>query len=490
MTNRNPYHNYGDLPKVCFLTDKIIEDGRNNTLFLPNMKRGGFKNWDLHTYSKKYGFNSCPTKNDLDLGKSVPSMYWTGELIPHTHTEKVRFHKDGRTPFIRTLGCPEYDPVSQRWIYHTHKGVMEYISKDIQSFWECWNDHRQVSCGLTHKDRWVIVGDFDIQIKENTIQELEEICSRSGIPHFTYLEEHLDTGHYQIGWILDEPLPFWTERQQDFYRDIKRYVSDIFGSDNQFVGWIIKNPNCVNLTRTYWFNDVVNKQELIQSLQKTHNDLFNSPSVKKETKEPLIEPVVVNDYKPTSYVDDETSRNCSLLNELRDWMREYIKEHKELPSHNETFNKGYEISVSLGKLTHKGTLPTSEILSVVNSVEGYFKNRNIGNEYSQRQRFGNLISGCKREKNILDVYNLWKKGYKTGQIQKELGLKRDVLNKYIRFVKDNQNLIEEGDIKDVIPKTIELSKINKTPVYRKLINDVVGRLSVIRNIEKKIITIY
>lgn len=484
MTNRNPYHNYGDLPLIDRLFNEITDDFDNHKLILPDIYGIGYKNWDLYNYSRHFGFNTCKTKEDLTCGYSFPSKIWKGELMDYTYTRVGRLKKDG-TPYIRKKGNPVYNPNSNTWTYNTQIGVMEYISTDIQSFWEYLNMNRQVSCGLTHYDRFVVVGDFDRPFTDTTIKELEDICSRYGIPHFTYLEEHLDTGHFQIGWILDEPFSMrYLEKRT--YNQTTKYVSEIFGSDGHFTGWNIKNPNCVFNTRTYWFNDTINKQELVLSLKNTHNSLSSTSSVREQ----IEEPIVVNDYKPTSYVDDKTSRNCSLFNELHKWMREYVRENGKLPSSNESWKKGYEISVSLGRLTHKGTLPDYEILSVIRSVERYIREIGTENGYSQRQRFGNLVLGSNKESKILDVYNLWKMGYKTGVIGKELGLKRDILNKYIRFVKDNQNLIENGDYLSVIPNTMELSKMSKTEIYNRLVNDVIGKLLTIRNDERKDIIIH
>lgn len=486
MDNRNPYHNYRDLPIIDQFYDRILTDIDNGNLILPNTEGSGYRNWDFYYYSRYFGFNTCETKEDLTCGYSFPSKIWNGELTDFTYIKKGRLKKDG-TPYIRKKGNPVYDPNSNTWTYNSQKGRMEYISTDIQSFWEYLNMNRQVSCGLTHNDRFVVVGDFDRPFTDTTIKELEDICSRYGIPHFTYLEEHLDTGHFQIGWILDEHFSMGYSEKRT-YNQTTKYVSEIFGSDEHFTGWNIKNPNCVFNTRTYWFNDTINKQDLIQSLKNTHKEYFNTPSVKEQIETPFVEPVVVNDYKPTTYVDDQSSRNCSLFKELHKWMRDYVREKGELPPHNETWKKGYEISVVLGRMTHKGTLPDSEILSVIRSVERYIKEIGTETGYSQRQRFGNLISGSCKERNILDVYSLWKKGYKTGKIQEELGLKRDTLNKYIRYVKDNKELIETGDFQSVIPRTMELSKMNKTDKYNRLVNDVIGKLSTIRNdVEKDII---
>lgn len=498
MNNRNPYHDYRDIPLIEQGISQILSDDENKNLLLPDVRYKEnlekkdddkwLKRWDLWRYSRHFGFNTCETKDDLKLGLSIPSQIWRGELRDYSYTEKGKLKRDG-TPYPRRSGEPDYNPINNTWTYHTQKGVMEYISTDIQSFWEYLDRNRQVSTGLTHYDRFVVVGDFDKPIEENTIKELEDICSRYEIPHFTYLEEHLDTRHYQIGWVLDEPFRY-NYTGKTIYNQTTRYVSEIFNSDTNFKGWLIKNPNCVNLTQTYWFNDVVCKDELVRSLRRTHNTYFNTPSGKKQSEKPDIELPLISDYTPTSFVDEQTSRNVGLFNELRNWVRDYLQEHNELPEHKETLKKSYEISVVLGQLTHKGTLPVDEIETVVSSVEKHFKNREIGNEYSDRQLFGNLVKGCQKENHILDVYKLWKNGYKTGLIRKELGLTKETLKLYLRYVKNNYNLIEYGELSEVIPKTIELSKMNKTSKYNQIIEEVKMKLKNIRSVGEENINIY
>ena len=496
MDNINPYHNYGDLPIIHQEITKIFNAADKGCLLLPNHKERweeeddekGLKKWDIWHYGKYFGFNTCPTKEDLDKGNSLPTLTWDGKTTkPYTFKEKATLKKDG-TPYPRRKGEPVYAPTEHKWIYNTQIAVMEYFSKDIQSFWEYCNLNRQVCTGITHKDRFVVVGDFDIPFTKSTIQELEAICSKYSIPHFTYLEEHLDSGHYQIGWILDEPFNY-RYAEAAAYTRITRYVWDIFGSDANFKGWHIKNPNCNTLTRTHWYNDVVSKDELVATITNAHKADFSNllPKIQKEEQEIVLP--TNSTFKPNSYVDCNSSRNCCLLNEIRDWMLTYDKENGDLPAHKDILKKAYEIADVLGRLTHKGMLPSNEIEKTIKSAKNFVIRNRTENGYSQRQKFGNLIRGCEKESNILDVYTLWKKGYKRRKIQEELGLKIDALNKYIKYVKDHYETIEEGELEQVIPNTIELSKINKTIKYKNLIEDVKRRLSTIRTLGMKNINI-
>jgi len=48
----------------------------------------------------------------------------------------------------------------------------------------------------------------------------------------------------------------------------------IFGSDKNYKGWLIKNPNYIKDTYTYWFNDSVDKDLLVSSIKTTYYNNF------------------------------------------------------------------------------------------------------------------------------------------------------------------------------------------------------------------------
>ena len=226
VDNKNPYHIYNDLEQIKTDTETIEKEVINNNLTLPVIKGVGTRIWNYNWYCKIFGFNTCQKKEDLKYGFSVPSLIWRGELQEATYTEPGKLRKNG-TPYPRKKWNPVYCSETNKWIYYSFKGKMEYISKDIQSFWEFYNTNRQISSGLTHNDRWVIVGDFDCPFTNHTIQDLEKICLKYTIPHFTYLERHMDTNHFQIGWILNEPFYKGNYNQDYMFRDTIRSISTI-----------------------------------------------------------------------------------------------------------------------------------------------------------------------------------------------------------------------------------------------------------------------
>ena len=485
MDNRNPYHDYRDLPII----ERDVSIVERSEYVLPRMDRCNTNEYvymNPWVYCKSYGFNRAATKETMKDWTSnyCPSMIWRGELLEYSYKQKGKIKKDG-TPYPRKRGNPTFNPKDNTWEYNTWKGKMELISTDIQSFWEYCRNYRQISTGITHSQRNVIVGDFDIPFTETTIEELEAACVKYEIPHFTYLEKHLDTEHYQIGWVLDEPIYIGNSWGQQIYNETTRFVMEIFGCDPSFTGWWIKNPNCEDFTETYWFNDNVNRMELIQTIGISYYKHFFK---RREEDEPIISlsTKTETDYKPTTYVDNQSSRNCGIFKDLTKWYWENYREHGTIPTHRDTLQRGYEMSVVFGNLTHKGQLPPKEVESIVSSVETFFKKNYAANIYSKKQMFGNYVKGCEREYKILNVFLLRKNGYKNKEIMKKLDIKKDCLNKYIRYIKDNYDLIINGDVNSIIPNTMKLKTTITTKRYDKMINNVFNLLSIIRNGEEKI----
>ena len=483
MDNRNPYHDYRDLPSI----ERDIEIVEESGYMLPRIDgRSGndYVYMNPWIYCHYYGFNRAATKELMKDWTSnyCPSMIWRGELLEYSYNKKGKIKKDG-TPYPRKKGNPIYNPENNTWIYNSWKGKMDLISTDIQSFWEYCRNYRQVSTGILHNYRNVIVGDFDIPFTETTIKELEAACVKYEIPHFTYLEKHLDTEHYQIGWVLDEPIYVGNSRGQQIYDETIRFVKVIFGCDPMFRGWWIKNPNCKDFTKTYWFNDNVNRLELIQSIGYTYYTLFNK---RKEEEEPIVScpPETEIDYKPTIYVDNQSSRNCGVFKDLTKWYWDWYRNHGTIPTHKDTLQRGNEMSIVYGNLTHKGPLPLNEVENIVRSVETFFNKNFAANTYSKKQMLGNIVKGCEREYKILYVFLLREKGKKNKEIMGELDIKKDCLNKYIRYIKDNYDNILNGDVNSVIPNTMKLKDTIKTRRYDEMIDNVFDLYSNIRSLRE------
>lgn len=470
MENRNRFHNYDDLEKIDLISQRYWRDIENGQLSLPNKEGEPFyldKFTFYNLYRPYYTFNVSLTKEDYDKKKilNVPSKIWDGEIKFVDTYEKVKLKKDG-TPYKRRKNSPSYDEKNKRWVYKICKGNMYTPSYDIQSYWEYYKEYRQISSGLNHIERRVIVGDFDIPFTDNTIKELEDKCTKYNIPHFTYLEKHLDSKHYQIGWVLD--CPFYKKNYSDNYRypTMYRHLTEIFGSDKNCKNWNIKNPNCIHLTETYWYNDVVSKTELYNSVELTYTKYFYK---RKETEDLNLTDLWSTEIETSAaqtkikkYITNETSRNVELFNELRSWYREYLQTNGQHPSYVDLHKKGMEISSVLGKLTHKGIEETNKINSTIHSIQNYFQTKGIKGTYTTNQQYGNLRIGSRKEEKLIDVYLLYKKGYGEKKIYTDLNLKRSSVSKYLRYIRNNETLFQNKDYEKVIPMTMELYKTTKS----------------------------
>lgn len=425
--NRNPYHIYNTLP-IEQLADPIALNGAE----LPDRRKAAIRKWDGYNYGKYFGFNYSETKDSLGK-QSFPSLVWTGELTDYTYKTDPKFKKDG-TPYRKRAGNPVYDPAEKKWIHHGQKAVMAYISEDIQSFWLHLNRNRQVSSGLTHNERRVLVCDFDDDpLREGLLEELEIICQSAGLPHFTYLERHMDNDHFQIGWILDKPFIYYSNEFKSekslFCRCIHK-LADIFDSDHAFTGWHIKNPVCVFKTDTRWFNDMVSKEKMIEALTKH--------------KYTAVQDIP---HKQTKTAVSGNSRNISLFNALREW-------YKGQP-HDEALRKAYELSASVSKSLNKPMLSDAEIRRQLNSVEKYWPVRKKMTESTKRQKLGNLVSSCKKERDALRSY---------------LEYLKHPGRKVHPYITENMSLVNQHKWSKLIPSIRELKKM-KISKYAPLVKE-------------------
>lgn len=410
--NWNPYHNYSDLEIIKQEALPLL-DG----IELPDLKRPGRTKFQpVQTFAKYHnGFNTCKDKDELHLGKSFPSKTWKGELRPRIQVEDARLKKDG-TPYPRKTGDPEYDPITRTWKYNCVAAVLEPISKDIQSFWACLHMNRQVSTGLTHDDRWVLVGDFDDELlSPEKMMELEIICAAENIPHFTYLERHMNNDHFQVGWILDEP--FLLPKEHDLYCACIHRIAELFGSDPNFTGWNIKNPVCSSdNTDTYWYNDTINKTELVKALGQVQKSVRQRSAVSP---------------KHVSGISQKTSRELALFEELKGWYNGQ--------DWNETLDKAKEMAVSISQRLNKPLLPESNIMKQARSVFNWYqKNHHV----TKKQRLGALVNRVRKEERYLSEY-----------------LNGNLSRNSKAYFKSHQADLDNHRWSSLIPATIELEKL-------------------------------
>lgn len=463
IENRNPYHDYSQLETVRQRIEEVDED-----IHRPDRELTGIyihtKNFNPYFYLRDHGTNICRSKEDYIEKKVLykPTEEETGELIEFKKEEDCKYSKKNIL-IKRKKYNPVLDEERKKWIYTCFKPVYRPITKDIQLIFEIYNDFRQVSTGLTHNQRQVIVCDFDedyieeIREENRVIQQssydyLVDFCKKNSFPVFTYLERHLDSNHYQVGWILDRPIEFdkYYTVFSDFddeeisgkilFRMILKNMKDCFHSCSGFNGWHIKNPNYDNpdrpLTRTIWNNDSVSFVEFINAALNVdtseHIEVSDDNSVVQENRKRM------NPCEELS----TGSRHMYMLKHLREYIFKFRRENKRFPTEQETLTKAHEIEIeSLQETNKKRKRFDSEIKIDAKSILDWCKSKYKEVEYSSdRRNFALTVCSAYKQINVIKSHLYKKQEMKP----KEIAVK---LNTSLRSVRTY--LKEEVDIEKV-----------------------------------------
>ena len=365
---RNPNHEYADYDYALSKTTAIVKAMQERSMAIPYAKDPACTN--IETVYRGRIDTQCNFAYDKGAfsGKPFPTAEYTGEYETYTKREGASFKKDG-TLRQRDRFSPSFDTATGEWIYTCYSPKFRPITKDIQTVYEILKDYRQVTAGINHRERQVVIADFDeTPFNEDTIDDLESVCNANNLPHFTYLEHHLDSHHFQIGWILDKPMVITNAYNQDLpehaqYKALIRKVALVFGSDLGYRGWWCKNPNCVRLTDTYWFNDTVSKEAFLDAFDEIITDVFDEEDCQTPVMDITDMPTIRSDLK-----NDRISRNQYLVDCLRGWIWDYMNLANDIPPYNEVRAEGGRIAREAGAITGKGTQETYEVDTVVRSV--------------------------------------------------------------------------------------------------------------------------
>lgn len=352
---RNPFHCYEEYGYAKQKTDEIFEQMRDRSVVIPYLKNPN--NTDVAGVYRRAdcNMNYAYDKGSF-TGNPFPTAEYIGESDIYVRREKASFKKSGDLIYRQSFN-PTFDADTNEWLYDCYSPKFRPITDDIQTLYELCRDYRQVSAGKNHYERQVIVGDFDIDFEANTIDSLNYICEVNNIPHFTYLERHLDSNHYQVGWVLDQPLIVKNcygrfTFEHILYLDLIKKIAQLFGSDPNYKGWWIKNPNCERLTDARWFNDTVSKDAFLTA--------FENISVL-----PIPKTCSSADKPKRGKVAD--SRNDYLMQRLREWIWDRMRNGNK-PSIREASEEGRRIAAEAGSITQKGKQQRFEIEATIYSV--------------------------------------------------------------------------------------------------------------------------
>lgn len=429
----------------------------------------------------KHGMNICYDKEDFYKKKimSVPTEEETNELIEYKVREKCKFSKKG-LPFKRKKNNPVL--VNDHWVYTCFRPVCVSVTKDIQLVYEIFNHYRQVSTGLTHNQRQVIVCDFDEDYKEedpeknqkSTYDYLIDLCKENHFPVFTYLEKHLDTNHYQIGWILDEPillnkyysvfngLDYDDISGRELYKTVLTVMKYKFHSDENFTGWFIKNPNYCNpvsnLTETFWNNDTVSFEEFINSVFDIHLEDKDTVTV--------CETSVFTNERPVNDLLQLDSRHMYMLKNLREYVFKFRRENKSFPTLNETVHAASEIeNQSLLVTRKKERRPDCEILKDVKSILSWCQTKYKELDYSpERRQFSHTVMSGYKQMNVIKSHLYHKQKMSLEEISNQLKTTTRSVRYYLK---------EEIDLEKIytLKREVETHSEKMTPKRKKYLVD-------------------
>lgn len=457
--NRNPYHNYSDIEKTKKKIEETEEMWNNENYKLLSTDTPIF----LPEYRKHHCIQAQKVKeaspNDINSKKEVERIDWipfeyevATEAYPHY--EKAKLKKDG-TPYIRKKGNPilvmKYDSNGAEapfWQYERFRSIHETISNDIQLYFEILNEYRFVWNTFTNRKydnrRYVIICDVDIPYDDYTEKELKDFCKNNCIPVFTYMEKHTNNCHYQLGWILKEPIYFNKNYYidtpiigdipgEELYKILYKTIANVFNGDKAFRGLVIKNPNYKYYTETIWNNDYVSLYELAISLAPFYYKYNFDIDYHNIEKDELIDDISSNNLLSFSNHSDFfdrkekkcNSRHLFLLDELRTSLFRYRKEKGEFLE----FDKVIELAMSIEKkslpiVNKRCTRPRQEIINDAISVNNWVMKNYIDSSNKEKREFALIVKEARCNINAIKIQSLHKNGYSYSQISKLLSLNR------------------------------------------------------------------
>lgn len=421
---RNPYHEYKDYDEILFKINQIQYAMKKRSSIIPYQK--DIANTDIQAVYRRgdCSYNCSKGKGDFN-GKPFPTAEYLGEYDTYQKREKAKYKKDGSLR-KRTRFNPLYDTDKKEWIYTCYSPVLSPLTDDIQILYEICKEYRQVSSGKNHRERQVIVADVDEDFTSDTISILESICNEKNIPHFTYLEHHLDSNHYQFGWVLDSPfivLNGYNKQTPEYrqYLNLIKKVAYVFNSDPNYKGWWMKNPNGVNNTETFWFNDTVSKESLVSSLDLCFEESEN------DTEEPVVVQTTRDAVETRKDIKSgKMSRNDYLLNNLRSWIWDYMKATGQIPPYSLVRAEGNKIADEAGIISGKGKQNESEIEATVKAVYGWSKKQFVKLE-TNKIDFNIWVVRAKRELCEMNAYEIFLKHFENGEDVNRRAVKRKII---------------------------------------------------------------
>lgn len=222
-------------------------------------------------------------------------------------------NKNGVYKHTETTKAIKIEDSQLKQILNISKANRIYARKfnNILDYFRHFKDYDHISCGINSLERECIIIDCDNVDENNNIlfHSVEEVKE-----YIKYIEKEIfpvsfyriktDSYHFQVGWILEEPINLIIERGfyfreksalQKCYNIITKEFNKSFNGDKCFSGFVIQNPYCEAdnvknyvTDNKYKFSDIIDKyNSLAREGKLFDNYILPIPSMYSQVENPI-----------------------------------------------------------------------------------------------------------------------------------------------------------------------------------------------------------
>jgi len=231
--------------------------------------------------------------------------------------------------------------------------------ESIKDFFELVYHYKQVSCGLTHNIRNVVVIDVDENIK-NPLYFSKELPILPNMYNW-----NKKNGHCQFYYFLKESVLYNSKQWKDMLNYSRYY------GDSNFNGWLIRNPF---YNRKGYESYVIHENNI-------DNKLFSKLNIDKQYKSKInIIPNSNISKNNVNRIHPNDSRNTETFFNTGKWLSQYVKDNKN-PELETVFNQWKIFNIEVCQKLNKPLSPENEGISTCNQLLKYY--------YQGKLKFGN-----------------------------------------------------------------------------------------------------
>lgn len=315
---------------------------------------------------------------------------------------------------------------------HYPQGFDPDVSLAPVSIFQIWKDcspYRQVSAGITHLFRNVIIVDIDNKDGSVTVPLIHQTIQAANLPCPNYIITHHKDGFdtYQLGFLMENPIKVKDAEGIDtvshgvnnsqYYISLVHKMNEVLFGDLHYSGWQVKNPYFCQNHKDFsvqWFSE-----EPVSSWYDIRTTLGVPLATCKLN--------VCASVKSLPSTNSELSRNYF----LRMFIAEQVRKHQGNISEDDMISLCLSHATDFARRANKSQpQSSSEIISVTRSSFRYFmgtfhpaEGSNSSSKYSNESRSCSALKrSLARFYKCLSIYNLSSLGYSRSDICSNLSV--------------------------------------------------------------------